>query len=183
MLKATKSSWNGLSRSGSSPRRGDHARSRHAEPWERRSGCRRAQGCAHSSRTSRSAKSPLPNRSRLRLFRSPHPIPTHRVEAPERLIEEDAESDAWRPAGAGVLRLRPNLAGSYSPLLLLKSLPDPDAARPRMPQALDFGPSTSISVEQCSCSSVELRDRACVSEPPTRWKRTGLYPLPTSGQP
>ena len=74
---------------------------------------------------------------------------------------------------------------SYNPRLLVKSLPDLDAApsRLRMPQALDFGGSTSISGMQCSCSSVESRDRACVSEPPTRWKRTGLYPLPTSGQP
>ena len=31
--------------------------------------------------------------SRLRLFRSRHPIPTHRVEALERLTEEDAEAD------------------------------------------------------------------------------------------
>src|SRR5215475_15447247 len=45
-----------------------------------------------------------------------------------------------------------------------------------MPQVLDSGRSASISGVQCSCSSVELRDRACVSEPPTRWKRTGLYP-------
>src|SRR6516162_3665544 len=93
MLKANKSSWNDRSRSGSSPRGGDHARSRHAEPWERTIDCRRAQGCAHSSRTSRSAKSPLPTRSRIRLFRSRHRTPTHRVEALDRLTEEDAEAD------------------------------------------------------------------------------------------
>jgi len=34
------------------------------------------QGCARSSRTSRSAKSPLPTRRRLGLFRSCHPIPS-----------------------------------------------------------------------------------------------------------
>ena len=35
---------------------------------------------------------------------------------------------------------------------------------------LDLGRSASILGEQCSCSWVESRDRACVSEPPTRWK-------------
>jgi len=42
--------------------------------WERTIGCRRMQECAHSSRTSRSARSPLPTRSWQRLFRSCHPI-------------------------------------------------------------------------------------------------------------
>src|SRR6516165_10851355 len=52
-----------------------------------------------------------------------------------------------------------------------------------MSRALDCARSVSILAAQCSCSWVESRDRACVSEPPTRWERTGLYPLPTSGQP
>ena len=47
-----------------------------AELWERTIGCRRMQECAHSSRTSRSARSPLPTRSWQRLFRSCHPIPS-----------------------------------------------------------------------------------------------------------
>ena len=42
--------------------------------------------------------------------------------------------------------------------------------RPRMPQALDLGRSASILDVQCSCFSVESRDRACESEPPMRWK-------------
>src|SRR6516165_1767413 len=45
-----------------------------------------------------------------------------------------------------------------------------------MSQALDPAGSASILAVQCSCSWVESRDRACVSEPPTRWKRTDLYP-------
>src|SRR5216683_5352651 len=35
---------------------------------------------------------------------------------------------------------------------------------------LEPGGSASILGAQCSCSWVESRDRACVSEPPTRWK-------------
>src|ERR1700730_7637890 len=35
---------------------------------------------------------------------------------------------------------------------------------------LDPARSVSILGVQCSCSWVESRDRACVSEPPTRWK-------------
>src|SRR5215472_6469232 len=58
----------------------------------------------------------------------------------------------------------------------------PRLSRPRMSQALDPARSASILAVQCSCSWVESRDRACVSEPPTRWKRSGLYPLPKSGQ-
>src|SRR6516164_5116985 len=45
-----------------------------------------------------------------------------------------------------------------------------------MSRALDCARSVSILAVQCSCSWVESRDRACVSEPPTRWERTGLYP-------
>src|SRR5215469_5625095 len=77
-------------------------------------------------------------------------------------------------------------AGTYDPLLLsnISHLQIWTRRRvlpwPRMPQALDPGRSASILGAQCSCSLVESRDRACVSEPPPRWKRTGLYPLPTS---
>src|SRR5262249_41856726 len=39
-----------------------------------------------------------------------------------------------------------------------------------MPQALDPGRSASILDLQCSYSWVESRDRACVSEPRTRWE-------------
>jgi hypothetical protein len=49
---------------------------RDAELWKRTIGCRRMQECAHSSKTSRSARSPLPTRSWQRLFRSCHPIPS-----------------------------------------------------------------------------------------------------------
>ncbi len=51
---------------------------RDAELLERTVGCRRVQECAHSSRTSRSAESPLPTRSWRRLLRSRHPIPSSR---------------------------------------------------------------------------------------------------------
>ena len=34
---------------------------------------------------------------------------------------------------------------------------------------------TSILAAQCSCPSVESRDRACESEPPTRWKLVRVF--------
>ena len=145
------------------------------------------------------AKSLLPTRSRLRLFRSRSPHPTHRVSALEPLTEEDAEGIAGssrrspsamhmaacrRPGSSAAPEVS---AGTYDPLLLsnISHLQISTRRRvlpwPRMPQALDPGRSASILGVQCSCSLVESRDRACVSEPPTRWKRTGLYPLPTFG--
>src|SRR5262249_3204259 len=112
------------------------------------------QGCAHSSRTSQSAKSPLPTRSRLRLFRSCHPIPTHRVEAMERLTEEDAEADRPFITALTISKARGGLpapgssaapdvsAGSYDPPLLSKSLPDLGAASPARPRAAENAAGT-----------------------------------------
>jgi hypothetical protein len=72
---------------------------------------------------------------------------------------------------------------SYNPRSLFKSLDAAATSRPGCRRHLIPPGSVSISAVQCSCSWVESRDRACVSEPPTWWKRTDLYPLPTSGQP
>jgi hypothetical protein len=82
------------------------------------------------------------------------PIPTHRVEALERLTEEDAEAD--RPFitaltignahGAlpepGFLGGARHPGGSYDPLLLSTSLPDLDAAAPARPRAAENAAGT-----------------------------------------
>jgi hypothetical protein len=106
-----------------------------------------AQGCAHSSRTSRRAESPLSTGRRLGLFRSCHPIPSIGVgEARERLVEEDAEADHSFIAGFTIsntrgrlptpgFRLRPTVsAGLYDPLVIICAITTPrrgGAERPR----------------------------------------------------
>jgi hypothetical protein len=74
----------------------------------------RRQGCAHSSRTSLSAKSPLPTRRRLGLFRSCHPILSTGWRKPPSACWRSGGSGPpvhrgahhQRPSGARVLRLR-----------------------------------------------------------------------------
>src|SRR6516164_6074792 len=119
MLRANRSSWSSLGRSGSSARGGDHARS---------SKCR-ALGEGHRLPTHAKARAFLENFAKRRIpityqalanalqILRPHSI--HQVtEALERLMEEDAAADrpfiaalairgAWRPTRARVLRLRP----------------------------------------------------------------------------
>src|SRR5215831_19433639 len=65
--------------------------------------CRRAQGCAHSSRTSRSAKSLLPTRSREALER----LTEEAAEADRRFITALTISNAHGGLPARILRLSP----------------------------------------------------------------------------
>ena len=119
MLRANRSSWSSLGRSGSSARGGDHARS---------SKCR-ALGEDHRLPTHAKARAFLENFAKRQIpityqdlakaLQILPPGSIHRVtEALERLMEEDAAADrpfiaalairgAWRPTRARVLRLRP----------------------------------------------------------------------------
>ena len=116
-MRADRSSWSSLGRSGSSARGGDHARS---------SQCR---ALGEDNRLPTQARAFLENFAKRRipityqaLAKALQILPPHSIrqvtEALERLMEEDAAADrpfiaalairgAWRPTRARVLRLRP----------------------------------------------------------------------------